>query len=509
MQLSADYDLVIIGAGMGGSALAYALRHTDLRILIVERGSYIKQEAANWDPDQVITRRRYDPAETWRDREERVFTPRVYYNVGGSSKFFGGSSFRLREADFTGKRYPEGDSAAWPFEYSELAEYYDEAERCMWVHGKLGADPTEPPRGAYPFPPVENEAPIAWLQERLEHAGLRPFPLPVAIDQGPQGRCQKGSPCDGFPCKIRAKGDGENAFLRPALRTKRDIEVVTGAQATRLTHNRDGTLLHSAEIEHEGRTHLVSARHFVLAAGAVNSAALLLRSRSSLYPDGLANRSGEVGRNFMAHNNTVLMAIAPFRRNPTWFQKTLAFNDFYLPAKDGSPAASGNVQMRGKVLPENLAKSRNPLVRLFRRFLAQRTFDFWIMSEDLPARENRVEIDAGGGIKLHRTLNNLAPHRLLVREVRRSLRKCGFRLFIERTPSPSTIQHQVGTLRAGTEPSSSVVDADGRSHDIANLWVCDGSFFPSSAAVNPALTIAANALRIGEKLRSELAAASR
>jgi choline dehydrogenase-like flavoprotein len=506
MELAERYDIVIIGAGMGGSALAYALRHTSARILIVERGSHIKQEAANWDPDEVIANKRYDPTEHWVDDEGRPFKPRIYYNVGGSSKFFGGSSFRFREADFRSKRYPEGETVPWPIGYEELAPYYDEAEKAMWVHGKVGADPTEPPRGAYAFPPVENEGPIAWLQQRLEKQGLKPFPLPVAIDQGPDGRCRKGSPCDGFPCKIRAKGDGENSFLRPAKRAKKDIELVTEAQVHRLEHDERGSRIVAAEIEHQGQRHRVEARHFVLAAGAVNSAALLLRSKSEAHPRGLANGSGLVGQNFMAHNNTVLMAITPFRKNTTWFQKTMALNDFYFPPDGGADGPSGNIQMRGKVLPQNLAKSPHGLVRLFRRFLAGRTFDFWIMSEDLPSSNNRVEIEPGNTIRLRRRLNNLLPHRRLVQTFRRYLRRCGFALFIERAPSPGTIQHQVGTLRMGADPSSSVVNADGRSHEVENLWVADGSLFPSSAAVNPALTIAANALRIGGGLKRELEA---
>lgn len=504
MEFAEKYDLVIVGAGMGGSALAYALRHTSLKILILERGSHIKQEAANWDPDEVIANKRYDPTESWLDEAGNSFRPRIYYNVGGSSKFFGGSSFRLREADFGVKRYPEGETVGWPFDYRELAPYYDEAEKAMRVHGKLGADPTEPPRGAYAFPPVENEGPVAWLQERLERTGLRPFPLPVAIDQGPKGRCRKGSPCDGFPCKIRAKGDGENAFLRPAVRAKKDIELVTEAKVRALHHDDSGARIEFAEVEKDGEVHRVYADAFVLAGGAVNSAAILLRSAGDRHPKGLANSSGLVGHNFMAHNNTVLMAITPFRKNTTWFQKTMAINDFYLPAEDGSLTASGNIQMRGKVLPQNLAKSPNPFVRLFRRFLAQRTFDFWIMSEDLPSSENRVDVEADGTIRLRRKLNNLAPHRRLVQTFRHYLRRCGFWFFLERTPSPGTIQHQVGTLRSGNDPATSVVDRDGRSHDVSNLWVADGSFFPTSAAVNPALTIAANALRIGEQLRREL-----
>lgn len=550
MDARSYYDLVIIGAGMGGSALAYALRHTELSILILERGGYIRQEQENWDPDEVIANRRYDPEELWLDEADRPFRPRVYYNVGGSSKFFGGSSFRLREADFTGKHYPEGVTEPWPIRYEDLAPYYDEAERLMWVHGRAGVDPTEAPRREYPYQPLENEDAIAWLEARLRRQGLRPFPLPIAVHQGPGGRCRKGSPCDGFPCKIRAKGDGENAFLRPALREKKDIEILTGAQVRRLVTDDSGTRVQAVEFTLEGpdaapQSRRVTADTVVLAAGAANSAALLLRSASPAHPRGLANGSGLVGRNFMAHNNTVLMAFSPLRRNPTKFQKTLTINDFYLGpgaragaragAKEGAGAGDapggraatetpsgargfpgsgvplGNIQMRGKVLPQNLARSSRPLVRLFRRFIAARSFDFWIMSEDLPSPENRVELlpaDAdgqrAGTIRLRRKLNNLGPHRELVRRLRRHLRRAGLPFMIEREPSASTIQHQVGTLRFGEDPARSVLSPECRSHEVENVYVVDGSVFPSSAAVNPALTVAANALRVGAILRDRL-----
>lgn len=492
-----DYDLVIIGAGMGGSALAWSLRESGLRVRLLERGGPLRQEAANWDPATVVRDRAYDPDERWLDGDDRPFRPRVYYNYGGSSKFFGGSAFRLRESDFSAREFPDGTTPAWPFTYEELERWYDEAERAMWVHGSAGADPTEAPRGAFPFAPLEHEPAIARLVERLERQGLRPFPLPIAVHQGDGGHCRKGSPCDGFPCKIRAKGDGENAFLRPALKASSTTTVEPTAYVERLvTDGPGGRVLAARVVRTNGRIEDVTARVFALAAGAVNSAAILLRSATSEHPDGLANGSGQVGRNFMAHNNTVLMALSPFRYNPTKFQKTLAINDFY---HDG-----GNVQMRGKVSAYNLERSANALVRLLRAPIARRSFDFWVMSEDLPKPENRVELTSDGSIRIRRRLNNLAIHDSLVRRVRSHLRRAGFPIVLQRDPSPSAIQHQVGTIRCGDDPATSVVDRFGRAHEVDNLFVVDGSIFPSSAAVNPALTIAANALRVGDYLRREL-----
>lgn len=523
-ESTGTWDIVIIGAGLGGSALAWSLRKSGLKILVLERGEHIPQEPENWDPDEVISGGRYEPDETWVDESGRSFSPRVYYNVGGSSKFFGGSAFRLRRRDFAVKRWTEGDTPAWPITYDDLAPWYRIAEKQMMVHGERGTDPTDPTDTdsaaadtdlpePYPYPPLEDEPDIAWLRERLEQAGLTPFPLPIAVHQGGGGHCQKGSPCDGFPCKIRAKGDGENAFLRPALReirrTSTEIELVTGAYVSRLEHDANGRHVTRICYEHGGTRRTTSPREggvVVLAAGAANSAVLLLRSRSELHPTGLANSTGLVGRNFMAHNNTVLMAINPFRRNRTRFQKTLAVNDWYL------DPALGNIQMRGKIQPQNLARSPRPLVRYLRHWIARHSFDFWVMSEDLPDAANRVEpIEMAPGathakpaIRLTRRMNNVGPHRELVRRFRAVLRRCGFWFILERAPEARTIQHQVGTIRFGEDPTAAVLNRWCRSHEVENLYVVDGSVFPSSAAVNPALTIAANALRVGEYLKNHL-----
>ena len=532
-QRGNTWDVIVIGAGMGGSALVWSLRHFDIDILVLERGPYVPQEAENWDPEAVIATRRYEPDERWIDQNGDSFRPRVYYNVGGSSKFFGGSAFRLRREDFRFRTGEDGEAPAWPISYEDLAPWYAIAEKQMMVHGERGADPTDPetvptaadvdsvtaknaPTDPYPFPPLEDEQDIAWLRKRFLRAGLRPFPLPIAVHQGGGGHCRKGSPCDGFPCKIRAKGDGENAFLRPALRKpEARITLITGAEVRRLDHDYEGERIVRVEYEldsavnearlREPKDNQRSGGFVVLAAGAANSACLLLRSCSDRFPVGLANSSGMVGRNFMAHNNTVLMAINPFRVNSTRFQKTLAINDWY---------DLGNIQMRGKVLPHNLAGSSRFLVRIFRHWIARHSFDFWVMSEDYPDPENRVEPleetrYAGDGglspvIRLVRRQNNLKRHRDLVLRFKKALRACGFLLILEREPEARTIQHQVGTIRFGNDPRTSVLDRDCRSYDIENLYVVDGSVFPSSAAVNPALTIAANALRVGNVVGQRL-----
>ena len=504
MDETAKCDIAIIGSGLGGSAAAHVLKDTGLDILILERGDFLKQAPENWDVAEVVLKRRYDAEETWFDGDGKAFRPRVYYNVGGSTKVYGASALRFREQDFTARELEAGTTVAWPFSYSELEPFYDKAESILGVHGLPGEDPTEPRRNAFPRPPLQHEELIEVLAERLRAQGLHPIHLPVAIDQGPGGRCQKGSPCDGFPCKVRAKGDAENSLLRPILLKKTpNVRLWTNSRVDRLETDPAGARVVAAHVLKEGRPVLVNASVFIVAAGAVNSAVLLLKSASSRHPDGLANSSGLVGRNFMSHNNTVVMALSPLKANPTVFQKTLAIHDFYhAGSSTGRPL--GAIQLRGKVKEEMLRNKSNPLVRLFGRQIAARSIDLWLMTEDLPHPESRVTVDRDGRIHLARRPTNAKAHAELVHAARRMMRRAGFPLCFVDPRGVSAIQHQCGTTRFGADPRSSVLDPWCKAHDLSNLHVIDSSFFPSSAAVNPSLTVLAQALRASEHLKGEL-----
>ena len=498
-------DVVIVGSGLGGSAIVKSLAGAGLSVLVLERGDFVRQEAQNWDVEEVAVRRRYNANETWFDAKGRSFVPRAFYNVGGATKFFGGSALRFRPSDFAARELDGGATAVWPYGYSELEPWYARAEALLDVHGQAGEDPTEGPRGDYPRPPLEHEPVIADIAGKLLAQGLHPFHLPVAVDQGAKGRCVKGSPCDGFPCKVRAKGDAENRILRPLLLKKEPwLELRTGCLVERLETDASGKRVVAALVRQGDEQLRVEGGTFVVAAGAVNSAVLLLRSASERWPDGLANSTGLVGRHFMAHNNTVVMALSPVRRNPTLFQKTLAVHDYYT--SDGlAGRALGAVQCRGKVKPQMLRGRANPLYRRLAVPIAERSVDFWLMTEDLPLPENRVTIDRSGGICLDRRPSNTKAHRELVTRFSGHLRRAGLPISLVDTRGVDAIQHQSGTLRFGSDPRSSVLDPWCRSHDIENLWVVDASFMPSSAAVNPSLTILAQALRAGERLRATLA----
>ncbi len=489
------FDIVIVGSGLGGSAAARVLEKTGRSILILERGDFVKQEKQNWDVNEVAVKRRYDATEKWLDAEGREFSPRVYYNVGGSTKFYGGTALRFREADFEARPVGEGTTVAWPFGYRELEPWYQQAERLLEVHGEVGEDPTEPPRGPFPFPPLEHEPVIARLAQRLADQGLHPIHLPIAVDQGGKGRCIKGSPCDGFPCLYRAKGDAENRILRPLLlRKPPNVSLWTHAYVDRLETDETGRRVTAARVIRNGEPLVVEGGLFILSAGAVNSAALLLKSLGPHHPNGLANSSGQVGRNFMSHNNTVLLALSPFRLNPTVFQKTLTVHDFY---------ELGTIQCRGKVKPEMLLSKPDPLVRRFRKAISSRSVDFWVMSEDLPDPENRVTVE-DGRIRLTRRPTNARAHQRLIVKAKSVLRKAGLPVCFVDARGINAIQHQCGTLRFGNDPRTSVLDQWCRTHDVENLYAIDASFFPSSAAVNPALTLLAQALRAAEHLKESL-----
>lgn len=496
-----NYDMVIIGTGMGGGTLAYALRHSGARILLVERGDYLPQEPENWSPEAVFDRERYKPAEFWHDGQGRPFKPGVHYFVGGNTKVFGAAFPRFRQQDFGPIEHEGGTSPAWPVTYDQLEPYYTEAEKIYRVHGQGGQDPTEPSRsGPYPFPAVPHEPYIETLSEKLHAQGLHPFLYPMGIDLRSDGACIRCKTCDGFPCQVLAKSDADVCAVRPALQSP-TITLWTNTYATRLLTDTTGRHITSVELKRNGSTVDVQADTFVVACGAVNSAALLLRSANAAHPNGLANSSGLVGRHYMVHNNTALMAVNPFQRNDTTFQKTMAVNDFYFNGPD-FPYPLGNIQLLGK-LQAGMLTAAQPLVpRPILQAMANRSVDWWVMSEDLPDPENRITVKSSGDIQVHWRPNNLTAHRKLVAAAKKMMKQAGFPLVFTEAMGIATNSHQCGTLRFGHDPATSVLDPFCRSHNVSNLYVVDSSFFPSAAAMNPALTIAAQTLRVADHLLS-------
>ncbi len=524
MESSNRYDVIIIGTGAGGGTLAWRLAPTGKRILLLERGSYLPTERENWDSHAVFVQARYRAPELWHDRNGHAFHPGIQYYVGGNTKVYGAALFRLREEDFGEVRHAGGLSPAWPVGYDVFEPYYTEAEHLYHVHGRHGVDPTEPSASAeYAYPPVTHEPRIQELANDLARLGHHPFPLPVGLllDEA-NGRPLRTSTCircsafDGFPCPVLAKADAETICVTPVL-AHPNVTLLTGAHVDRLETSASGREITTVHVSREGQLEQYAADVVVVACGAVNSAALLLRSTNEQHPRGLANGSDVVGRHYMRHNNSVLMAISR-TPNPTVFQKTLALNDFYFKSSDW-PYPLGHIQMMGKSDAEMLkaeASGWHGLVAGLMpgtslEMIAKHALDFWLMSEDLPDANNRVTLDAQGGIVLSLRDTNVEAHRRLVAALESMLNQLGcHQQLLQRTayfgqniPIGGTA-HQCGTVRFGTDLSTSALDVNCRAHEVDNLYVVDASFFPSAGAVNPSLTIIANALRVGDHLKQRL-----
>jgi choline dehydrogenase-like flavoprotein len=515
--MSNDYDVIIIGSGAGGGTLAYRLAPSGKRVLIVERGGHVRRELENWSSREVFGKARYKTKEEWICKDGTAFHPGQHYYVGGQTKFYGAILFRMRERDFGEVRHHDGVSPAWPISYEDLDPYYAEAERLYFVHGERGEDPTEPAAGPYPWPAVSHEPRIQRLHDDLVRAGHNPFHLPVGVrldEQNPERSvCVRCTRLDGFPCLVGGKADSHTCAVEPALRYP-NVELLTRAYVHRLVTSSDGKTVTGVEIERDGQREMLTADVVVVSAGAVNSAALLLRSASDMHPNGLANSSDTVGRHYMCHINSAMIAISK-EPNPTRFQKTLGLNDFYWGADDFDRPL-GHIQMLGKsdgaILRAGAPKFvPTPLLE----FVARHAIDFWLTTEDLPQPENRVLVDRQGRIHLHYTDSNLEPHRRLLTRLKHLLPKLGCREHLlpnqtvrdERIPVAG-VAHQCGTVRFGDDPSDSALDVNCKAWDLDNLYVVDASFFRSSSAVNPALTVMANALRVGDRITERLGAKS-
>ncbi len=506
--MAEHHDIVIIGTGAGGGTIARALASTGKKILLLERGGWLPREKENSSSKAVFLEARYKAKEVWFDQHGKEIHPGIHYYVGGNTKVYGAALLRFRKEDFGELRHYGGVSPAWPISYEDLEPYYCEAERLYAVHGERGADPTEPAATKpYPYPPVSHEGAVAELADALRALGHKPFHLPLGIqldESHPENsRCMRCQTCDGFPCIVDAKSDASVCGVRPALEHS-NVTLLTGALVTKLETDAGGRRVTKVHVQREGKVQTFSADLVIVACGAVNSAALLLKSRSDVHPNGLANASGVVGRHYMAHNNTAFVCVTS-KKNPTVFEKTLALNDFYFGAPD-SDRPLGHIQMLGKSDGYMLKGDAPPFTpRSVLDWMAEHAFDFWLTSEDLPDPENRVTLDAQGRIHLAYTPNNLEAHARLVgklKELCAKLLPWGLKLS-KRIPIEGTA-HQCGTVRFGTDPKTSALDVHCKAHDVDNLYVVDGSFFVSSTAVNPGLTIMANALRVADHIRGKV-----
>ncbi len=514
---SEHYDLIIIGTGAGGGTLAYRIAQSGKKILILERGPFLPREKDNWNTKVVFNSDRYHNSEVWYDRDGNELHPGMSYFVGGNTKVYGAALFRLREKDFEKYQHREGISPEWPLKYRDFEPYYVQAEKLYQVHGKSGQDPTEPDRSEeFPYPAVSHEPRIQEVSDALAAKGLHPYHTPVGIHLNEAQRylsaCIRCNTCDGYPCLVQAKSDAEVSAVRPVM-GQNNVTLLTEAKVLKLYTSSSGREVTGVEVEVQGDRKVFSGDIVAVACGAINSTVLLLRSANDHHPHGLGNRSGQLGRNFMKHVLGSIIGVTK-KPNPTAFQKTLSINDFYW-GEEGYDYPMGQIQTLGKVSKEALEGNAEAYAPLTPEQVASYSIDWWLTVEDLPHSNNQIRVE-GDRIILDYTENNTEVYDRLEQrwiEILQSI-ECGCEIlpntssyfvkggktyFTGKLPLDG-VGHQVGTARFGEDPTTSVLDLNCRSHDLDNLYIVDGSFFCSSGAVNPTLTIIANALRVGDHL---------
>jgi choline dehydrogenase-like flavoprotein len=513
------YDVIIVGSGAGGGTLAHTLAPSGMRILLLERGDFLTRETDNWNPGPVFVDGKYISQDTWYNAAGQPFQPQVHYFIGGATKLYGAALYRLRPADFGEIKHADGVSPAWPLSYDDFEPWYTKAEWLYQVRGNHGEDPTEGHWSKqYPWPPVSHEPRVQQISNALSDGGYHPFHAPcgILLDEAdrPVSECVRCAWCDGYPCLVHAKADADIIAVRPLL-GRPNVNLVVNARVERLETDPAGRVITGVEVTREGEREVYSADIVVISAGAANSARILLRSASERHPEGLANGSDQVGRNYMFHNSKAILALGQ-EPNDTVFQKTLGLSDFYL-ARNGRDWPLGGIQMLGKSNAMALKGEEPKLTRFAPRWsldkVARHAVDFWLTTEDVPQSGNRVTVDRAGRVHLAYRATNHEEATGLYLELKKILNRIGLaehhvfdRNFYASTDvAAAGVAHQAGTCRFGTDPATSVLDVNCKAHELDNLYVVDTSFFPSIGAVNPALTAMANAIRVGEHLLSRMA----
>ena len=469
--MSDNYDVIVIGSGAGGGTLAGHLAPSGKRILLLERGDWLRREPQNWQAQAVFVDGRYTSPDTWYYQNGEPFQPQVHYYVGGATKLYGAALYRLRAEDFGELHHHDGISPAWPISYQDIEPYYTKAEQLYQVHGARGEDPTEPPSsGPYPFPAVSHEPRIQQLSDDLAKEGLHPFHAPCGIllneTNMPYSKCVRCQNCDGFPCLVHAKSDAEVISVRPALEHP-NVTLLTGAEAVRLETNPAGTAVTGVVVNVNGEQQTFQADIVVVSCGAANSARLLLASANDTHPNGLANGSDQVGRNYMFHNSQAVLALSK-EPNPTVFQKTLGVNDFYLSGGEDFDFPLGNLQMVGKSQAPMFHGEKPGETRFAPNWsleqVALHAVDFWLSTEDLPSPENRVTLAPDGNVVIDYNASNDEAKNRLFGKLKDMLANLGMHhdhllphhAYLKNEIPVAGVAHQAGTCRFGADPADSV-----------------------------------------------------
>ena len=561
--MDGSYDAIIIGSGAGGGTLALYLAQAGKKILILERGDFMPQEKLNWATSAVFLDNRYHTKEVWQTKDGKDLHPQQAYFVGGQTKVYGAAMFRMRAEDFGVVHQQGGVSPAWPITYADMEPFYTRAEELFHVHGDLGDappvpggfgssyDPTEPFHSKkYPYPALANEPRMQSIEDDVRKLGIKTFPIPLGLKRNaadPESKCVRCDTCDGYPCLVHAKSDSDINCIRKILHLP-NVTLIRNARVTRLLTNASGLAVSAVEVDHPGSAtpDTYTAGIFAVCAGAVNSAVILLQSANDKHPNGLANSSDQVGRNFMYHQADALLAIST-HENKDSYTKTWGTNQWYLKDDDPSyPFPLGQVQPIGSFHHEMMKAQAPPLTPGFvLESMKHHAVPWWLTTEDLPAAENRVTIqnatpgsipsqqpgpigahpasDTGRTnqsatvlvakphhIKLSYTPNNLKSFTRMRDKWVHTLREAGHATttlpleayFKQRIPIEG-VGHQNGTCRMGHDPATSVLDPNCKAHDLDNLYVVDASCFVSASAVNPSLTIIANAIRVADHLLAD------
>lgn len=506
------WDVIVIGTGIGGGTTGRALAEAGLSVLFLEKGREgLRAEQTGLDPgifDPVARAvRGYwpDPIRAEVNGTAQEFHAPIGAGVGGSSVFYAATLERPEPHDLDDSDARPHPTGGWPVSFAQMLPWFDEATRIYALHGQ--PDPlSELPNPALAAPPPAQPG-DAMIMQRLRDNGLHPYRLHTAL------RYLDGcAECLGRKCPRACKMDGRSAGVEPALATG-NATLLTGCSATRL--ERDAAEVTRVHAERGGDAISLTARHVVLAAGALSSPRLLQASTSAADPQGIGNAHDFVGRNLMFHLNEIF-ALWPGRAAGfTGPSKSVGFRDLYFADNQrlgmvqamGMDVGYGEIvhHLRGRVersrlrhIPGARDATRIPAA-IGARLMGQAKV-FVGLLEDLPYRENRVS-DDGGRISL---TYRIAPELLARRKTFRRLIRRAFKgqrtAFLTHAPEPN-FGHPCGTLAMGTDPAGSVLDASCRVHGLRNLWVTDASVFPTSMGVNPSLTIAANALRVASMVR--------
>ncbi|MGR3546246.1 MAG: GMC oxidoreductase [Roseovarius sp.] len=511
---NAQWDVIVIGTGMGGGLIGRRLAEPGLKVLFVEKGPQghrSERQGLNpeiFDPTARLLRGYWPgPIRAQINGRASEFLGPIGAGVGGSSVFYAATLERPERHDLEATETRPHPTGGWPVGFDAMRDWYAEAEDLLHICGDPDPLSPEAVTPLRPAPPLS--APDAALMQSLRAVGLHPYRLHAAIRHVPG--CHD---CLGVKCPKPCKMDGRSAGVEPALATG-NAALLDRAEVRRLCGTAQ-TITH-IEVTRDGESFTLTAPQIVLAAGALGSPRLLLASASEHWPEGCANGSGLVGRNLMFHLNEIF-ALWPPRGTPdSGPSKAISLRDFYHSdgQRFGTVQSMGIAAGYGEIVHTlNGMFDRSALrhIRPLRHFtrlpaaLAARILGraqvFVGLMEDLGYPENRVTYDrtAPDAIDISYTLHPelLARRRAFRQAIRAGLRGHR-RLFLTHTPELN-FGHPCGTLRFGTDPGSSVLDPDCRAHGLDNLHVADASFMPSSMGVNPSLTIAANALRVAEAI---------